>query len=615
MSRTSLAERLMLAVSGAAFLLMNVPTQTSVIVGMLGCIVLLGLMILFIPAMSANLRQVLRSPGSLAAGALVSFAFSSNFYDTWGITSTMDRIASLVRLSGEQLSVGIIAVMVLVSAPAVGCVLTHYAKIGRELWNQGENTGRFSAGTSLLLLSGAYALGLWALIRANYYYLDDIGRATYGYKHWGYFSRYFSCAFANYVHMDFYLADAAPLPQLLAGCLMAAAGVLVLRILTGRRRFSGWELAAMVPLALNPYFLECFSYRFDAPYMAVSVLVCVLPLLYRDEKPLSYIGITAIGTVLMCSSYQASSGVFPLLTVVLALQMWNRKENWNGILRFVIRSVAGYGIGLVFFKLALMHDADAGYVANTMPGLTSILPHALGNLKTYYTVIGKDFKLLWLVLLAAVGVGACFHSVRSSKQGTAASVAMALLALGLMLLLTFGLYPLLSVTLFNPRAMYGFGILIAVLGVLAVQETAIASRLPAVLLSWCFFVFAFTYGNALDVQQEYTDYRMQAVIHDLNDLECFCDGAPKTIRFTGSIGQAPSLRNMPQNYEILNRLVPETFGGGDDWSYMRFFNFYNLPNISPDTSEDDSAWNLPLLEDHMLHSIYGDGSQFLIALK
>lgn len=39
-------------------------------------------------------------------------------------------------------------------------------------------------------------------------------------------------------------------------------------------------IAAVVPLGLSPWFLECFSYKFDSPYMALSVLASVIPFIF-----------------------------------------------------------------------------------------------------------------------------------------------------------------------------------------------------------------------------------------------------------------------------------------------------------------------------------------------
>lgn len=128
---------------------------------------------------------------------------------------------------------------------------------------------------------------------------------------------------------------------------------------------------------------------------------------------------------------------------------------------------------------------------------------------------------------------------------------------------SYGLYPALQVPLFSPRAMYGVGAFLALIMITIVNaEKIYPAKVVCACLCWCFFVFAFTYGNALAAQKNYTDFRVQLVIEDLNELEIMNTEEIKKIQLSGNIGKAPVIRNMPQNYQMLNRLVPDTFGGG-----------------------------------------------------
>lgn len=134
------------------------------------------------------------------------------------------------------------------------------------------------------VLFAALAGALLPLLLADFHYLDDLGRAAIGYRRWGDFGRYLSEYGSVLVHAGTHLTDISPLPQLLSALIMAAACAVSLAVLRpgGAKGITLWELAASLPLALSPYFLECFSYQFDAPYMAAAVLLAVAPaLLWR----------------------------------------------------------------------------------------------------------------------------------------------------------------------------------------------------------------------------------------------------------------------------------------------------------------------------------------------
>lgn len=571
-----------------------------------------------------DMIPMLSDPWCGFCGLVIVAAYGVNFYNMWLDSSYMLRLARMLSLDVEMLVTG---VAVLIAAAAVPCVVfaltwavtsvradfytAKAAKIHTDV------KGDISAGKAFWILCAVYFLGISAILRANFLYQDDAARAAFGYKQWDYFGRFLSTAMATIVHGGGdYLTDAAPLPQLLAMVIMAGASVLVLYIVYERTEFFLWEVLSTVCLGLNPYFLECISFRFDAPYMAISVLGAVVPLLLRRQNTGSYLIASAIGVLCVCTSYQAATGIFPMLVILLALRMWNRGECIKDTALFCLKSAAGYGMGLAYFKLVLMRPVDAGYVSNALPSASDLIPNTLENLGHYYSLILTDFKPLWLIILGLLTAGFLVISVCTSSRKRLPTALMSILVLVLMLLLCFGIYPFLQDTLFAPRAMYGFGMFVMAMGVFTAEgRKRIPAKLPVLALSWIFFVFAFTYGNALNYQREYTDYRIELVLDDLNDMEVFQSENPVTVQIVGSIGQAPILNNMPQNYQMLNRLVPETFSGGSDLTQYQFFEYYNLRNVTADMGHLTDVDTLPVIKETMYHTIQGDETQVVIHLK
>ncbi|MGM9549362.1 MAG: glucosyltransferase domain-containing protein [Faecousia sp.] len=615
-------EKGLLMLSGTAFLLLIVPAWVPGFVWCGAAAVVLCLAVLRLPVSRQKIRELLSNPVHAALSLAVNGALGVNFYHNWVDSRYMERAAGLLGMNAE-LFVPLCGVFfALAAAPAVDCVLSYYISAGtadyrgRKSKTLQSGEGGIPMGKALLLLLAVYVLGISAILRANFYYMDDSPRAALGYKQWDYFSRFLSTALATLVHGGDYLVDAAPLPQILAMLLMAVSGILMLYIVYGRTAFSGWELAALIPLGLNPYFLGCVSFRFDAPYMAFSVLSAVVPLLYRNRSTAAYLLASMLGILAVCTSYQAATGIFPMLVIVLALRMWNRREPVREVGLFCLKSAAGYALGLVFFKLVIMIPADTGYAGNSLPSAGALIPHFLGNLREYYSLVLSDFKPFWLAAAALMIAGFGIRTVCGSRQKKLPALAVTAGALVLMGLLCFGLYPALSSTVFAPRAMYGFGVLITIFGITAAEgKKQIPLKVPVVVLSWVFFVFSFTYGNALSVQKDYTNFRTQMVISDLQKMEVFQSDAPVTVQLSGTIGKAPILKNMPQNYQMLNRLIPRTFGGGDDLTQYGFYCYYDLRNVVWDPEVDLREMELPVLEDTMYHTIRGEGSYVLVELK
>ena len=228
---------------------------------------------------------------------------------------------------------------------------------------------------AVIILACIYLLGISAILRANFYYIDDMGRALFGYKQFDFFGRYIPQFFTSILHADSYLTDVSPLPQLLAVVILAMAAVTVLYLVTGRREFTVLEYISTIPLCLSPYFLECLSYKYDAPYMALSILASVVPVLFHQRGNLIYFASVFVGMLVVCMSYQAASGIFPMFVVLLAFLKWNDKEDWNIVLRFVLVSVAGYLSGMLLFAAFILNPTET-YVSNTLPSFAALIPTA-----------------------------------------------------------------------------------------------------------------------------------------------------------------------------------------------------------------------------------------------
>lgn len=464
----------------------------------------------------------------------------------------------------------------------------------------------------VLIVFGIILLALLALLRANFSYVDDLGRAAVGYKGWGNFSRYLTNVLAAIFHGNSFLTDISPWGQIVAMLLMAIAGVMLLYIIYGRKKFRWWELLVVSMLALNPYFLQCLSYKFDAPFMAVAVLGMIMPFLMRGrlakgDKWWLYGGSVLLGVLVTCMTYQAALGILPMITVVLAVRMWGQKDDWRQIGKFVGVTALGYGVGLLIFKLFIMRLVD-DYVVTAVPGLAEIIPQTLGNLWQYYNYVLADFTKIWLGLIGLVVIGAGAALVLGAKRPKWLAALVAVLAMGVLGLVCFGIYVVMEKPLFEPRAMLGVGVLICLLAVLAVEERKLeqagwrylygAGVAAAVVLAYLFGVFALTYGNALAVQKEYTDFRIAEVAMDL--AEELRPG--EVIETAGTIGHAPAIRSASQEYPILARLVPIELEAGY-WGQYKMIRYYGLSAVEGNMFAQPAPEDFPIVKEGWYHNL------------
>ncbi|MBR3175981.1 glucosyltransferase domain-containing protein [Candidatus Saccharibacteria bacterium] len=470
-----------------------------------------------------------------------------------------------------------------------------------------------------------YLVAISAILLAGVHYADDIARTNYGYAGWSGFSRYLSTVLSHGLHADNYLSNIAPLPQIIAVGLLAVAGVIVICLISGKEIFKEkwtkwiWRVIAVTPLGLCPYFLECLSYQYDAPYMALSILFAVFPLIFRKKSRSFYIIMIVISLLGICMTYQASAGIFLVLMLFLGIKDWNEggKKSWQESLKFLAWSCAGFLLAMLFFSKLLMIPRET-YVSNDVPELDVFLSEFVKHLDQYFNLVFTDFKLLWLILIGIIGFCFVLLFVVHSRQNKIIATIVAITGLMLMLVATYTPYSVLAKPLYATRAMYAIGSLIAVTGVYVVSGRGWQkiATVPVLVLAWCFFVFTFTYGNALKEQNDYRNMQVNMVISDLNELLPKLSSDTKNLQIGGQIGYTPVITHMPnENYYIIHRLIKSTFGRNVPWMAYRLTEGPILPGTSYNQKLNLQNKNLPTLKDTVFYTIKGDDRNILVEFK
>jgi len=474
---------------------------------------------------------------------------------------------------------------------------------------------------SILLLC-IYFLGILTIIRANFLYRDDILRAGEGSRLWFCGSRYVSEILSIFIHTDTVLTDISPLPQLLAILILSLSSVLLVYII-GNKKITTVGLLASIPLGLSPYFLECLSYKFDSVYMALSILASIVPFLFVARKK-SFVFVSIISLLIMCMTYQASSGIYMMIVVVLCFQYWNNREKTNKeILSFLVTSAITFCFALLFFKFFFMKPANAqetGYVSYSMFPASHIISGTLGNIKNYAIIINNDLGVIWKTSIVIVLLFFITKSVYSSTQRKILSFFISIPIIILSFILSYGAYSLLAVPLYDPRALLGFGIFLAIICIYIVSDYKKIASIVVLALNWCFLVFAFSYGNALADQARYAEFRITILLHDLSGLYPNASEEDLSIQLKNSIDFTPTVKNIAKHYPVIEKLVQTRLAEGvswDDYYYLDYFNYcgYKIANWLDVDYIDFNALDLPVALDSYYHTIKSDGKHILVILK
>ena len=467
----------------------------------------------------------------------------------------------------------------------------------------GKYKGQF---TVLLTI---YLVAFWAIIRANFSYVDDIGRTYAGYHGWLDWSRWSTEALATLVHAGWHLTDISPLPQIMACVIMASGGIILLDLFRNEKEVGFWNVVAVSLTGLAPYFLGIISYKFDSPYMALSFSISVVPFLFRNRSKKVYMISSAACLLIMCTTYQASSGIYPMLVLFLSMQDIARGEKKVKVLEFIGISAACYFVSLGLFWILLMRENGV-----TVPAGLGLVSNLISRYMAYYKMIYSDHTKIWLVLMIIVAAVYVYVICQTTVMRKACILLLGIFSVCVGSGLCFGAYLFISEEAFDTRAMYGFHVFLALMAVYASFHGRFwLSKLPYAALAWSFLIFSLTYGNALVQQKDYMNYRVTLLAGDLNALEIMKTDEIKKIRIEGDIGLAPVIANMSEAYPLLGRSIFTGFGEGV-WGGYYFYHYLNMPDIEVVTDENECK-DLPLIKDTMYHKINGDSGHILIRLK
>lgn len=470
----------------------------------------------------------------------------------------------------------------------------------------------------LVILIFIYFLAFFTIFRADFNYSDDLGRVYAGYTEWENFSRYVSTGLSYFIHTSMVLTDISPLTQFIAIVFLAISGVILLHLFK-KDKINFTSILAVSIIGISPYFLECISYKFDSPYMALSILASVFPFLFYDNSKkgkIIFSVIVFIGTLVMCMTYQASSGIIPILTIFMAYKYWNNK-NIKEAISIIWTTALSYIIGLIFFKVFIL-NVETAYFTPEILAFKDLIPGFIKNLIEYYKLVISDFRFEWIVIIIFIIIAFVITQIKNTRQKRYKSFMIVCVLLIVTAMLAFGIYPVLVGPLYDTRAMYGFCVLLAIIALnITNDKKQYIAKFLVVLLFWCFFVFSFTYGNALSEQKRYIDFRVNSVVNSLNELEIMNTEEIKTIKIKGNAGDSPVISNMQDDYKkLINRIVRQSFSEKWTWNQYYFAHYFKMKNVKVEFTEEIPEDEMELEKETMYYNIETNGKDLiLITLK
>ncbi len=487
--------------------------------------------------------------------------------------------------------------------------MSQIRKTINQIWNKLQTKYYF-------VILGIYLLAYSALLRANEPYVDDYGRTFQGYHGWTDYSRWTTEILATLVHANWRLSDISPLPQIMACVLAAAASTIMMRVFVEEKINPIHAIAASL-LGLTPYYLGVISYKFDAPYMTVALLAGVIPFTvdYWESKT-TYAVLTFVCAIIMCTTYQSFSGVYPTIAFFIfmrGLMEYNGSDGKIAFRRysdFLLISAISYLAGLATFALLLMR----GNPAETVPVL-NIPALAVRKYLRYYRQIYVDQSLFWTMLDVVVVVLFVIVLIRRSKRPIILSYILAIATALIESAMCFGALLVISDEALDMRCMVGFCVFVTVCALhVCANDRFLIGNIAVISLAWCYMTVALTVGNAMSQQQAYLRYRISILGNALASLEVMQTDATKYVYIEGALDHAPAVEQLVSSYPIVERAIFTGLGAGY-WGGYYLMHYFDFPNLQTGADEIGDRRDYDIVVDDVYETIAVKDQNIIVTVK
>lgn len=374
-------------------------------------------------------------------------------------------------------------------------------------------------GRRQVLLFFVLATGLYVLplILADFPYIDDNWRALAAGNAWAGYGR----LFADWLYQALTFTGAAPdifpLPLVLATVAMSLA-------LTGLtfHYFAEPTLAyCLVPLPLwyNPFLLQNFSYQYDGPSMALSLVAMICAITFHGSTRVQRWLVPAALIALGIGLYQISVNVFLGLCCVELLRALHRRVSSTEVLHLLGSKLAQLGLGVAIYGVTAYPFMVASRQAQLLDGAGHPILQIITNMGRVLEKIALLFHGGYLWVFTALLLFALWGLVRLAGPDRRASYAILCLAtFAVLVLLVPGITLLFRDFNEGARTLMGFGVLLVFLFFLARLALAPCHRLLPLLLIiplLAMLSLSFAYGRVLTMQKTFATAALFSLGHDI----------------------------------------------------------------------------------------------------
>lgn len=438
-----------------------------------------------------------------------------------------------------------------------------------------------------------YFIAMIPLWRANFSYMDDMGRALTGLA-WSHdFNRYSQSWLSYALNMSFRLSDISPIPQMVAMFFLAVSNVIVTYVFCDRK-IKYVPLILSTFIGLTPFMLGCWVFKFDAPGMALSVLASVVPFLFFSQldsiftkRNLLFGFVSVLCLMIMWTSYQASSGIYLVLALGLALKEFLERVNVKEIIKKFVFFITIYAVSVFSYRIFFPNTNGDGYRQTKifkLPELATGVFHNIQNVaKSLLASLNPEWTILLMLLVACFIVTLVIYSKRNKLMRITDAI-VGIIFFTLSIPLSYGAYLVLEGAPTDGRSLVGIGVVIAIVAIITFNKPANILKavfiIPSLVFLYSFIVFSWAFGNGLADQERYGNFRVEILMSDLSRIYITPEQVAATkMQIRGSISEGPVMQHVHSQYPVVGMIFNSEQTGLAEgaWGTKKVRMYYQRP--------------------------------------
>lgn len=472
-----------------------------------------------------------------------------------------------------------------------------------------------------------YFLLLYTIGIVQYPYIDDNARQISGATNfWIHYSRFISEIVSWFLQGSRHLTDQGVSNFLISGIILSAASISAMKVLFADKKIPVFAAIISVFIGVNPWFLECLSFRFDSPFMSLSIFFGIFPYLFWNAPKKIFFIVSTISVLFLCNTYQASSGVYIVFGLCLFfLGIIQNLKIYDNVNKSIIAALA-FILGMVLYLFEMRLNPELATRGNIV-AIASFrdLPLTLiNNTISYFNVIYHDSAKIWIIVTCILAILSLFVFIKQAKINKLFAFILTLIYFLVGFVLSYGVLLIFKEPLVAQSGRYGgygFSVFVALtcISVLKLNECKffnVLLRFSIIIFMYFQMAFDFGYSSILAAQKNSFEIQSQILANDLKNI---VTPERKNIYANKFLKSSPILLNSESNFPILRKLVP--MNENLYWPNQYWFNnltgmYIELSPIPFDFSKfDENGEGISRVADNFYYTIYVNQNQIFIYMK